>query len=91
MKKYTETRYLTTTCLRACCVRYDWYTCGTNEEYSRLFDRLYDEDGGLVNLTTEKLAEIAADIWEHSEITEYTITTVMYALAKACTVLFYEA
>lgn len=90
MKKYTETRYLTTTDLRALCIENDWYTCGDNEEYCALFNRLYDGDGYSVNLDTEKLAEIAQDIMDHSDITEYTITTVMYVLAKRCSVFFEE-
>lgn len=82
--KFTETRILDSSKLRSVCIKNDWYTCGTNEEYGRLFARLHDADGCPANMTTEKLAEIATDIWEHSEITDYTITTVMYELARAC-------
>ena len=86
MNKYTETRTMSACDLRGLCIRHNWYTCGTCEEYDRLFDRLYDSDGCPVHLTTEKLAEIAADIMEHSRITDYTITSVMYELARtACT------
>ena len=90
MKNYTETRNLSSSKLRAICIENDWYTCGTCEEYSRLFDRLYDENGCPENMTTEKLAEIAADIMEHSEITDHTITTVLYVLAKGCDTFFDE-
>lgn len=85
---YIETRTLSADDLRALCIRNNWYTRGTNAEYEALFDSLYDEDGCNLNLTTEKLAEIAENIMEHSRIQEYTITTVMYALNRACTVLF---
>lgn len=91
MKKYIETRTLDSTKLRSLCIEHDWYTCGTNEEYAKLFARLHDEDGCPENMTTDKLAEIAADIMEHSDITDYTITTVMYELNKACTTYFDEA
>lgn len=87
---YTETRTLSSTALRSLCIRHDWYTCGTCKEYNALFDKLYDEDGCPVNLTTQKLAEIADDIMAHSDIEDYTITSVMYELNRSCTVTFDE-
>lgn len=90
MKKYTETRILDASKLRSICIANDWYTGGTNEEYCNLFDRLYDESGCPVNMTTEKLVEIAEDIMEHSHITDYTITSVMYVLAEGCYTYFDE-
>lgn len=91
MAKYTETRILTPAKLRSLCIAHDWYTCGTNEAYRALFELLYDDMGCPENMTTEKLAEVAADIMDHSKITEYTITAVMYELAKACDTYFDEA
>ena len=91
MTKYTETRVLDMCKLRSLCIEHDWYTCGTNEEYSALFARLHDEMGCPENMTTEKLAEIAADIMAHSEISDYTITSVMFELARACYTYFDEA
>lgn len=86
--KFTETRILDSSKLRATCIKNDWYTCGTNEEYSNLFAKLHDEYGCPENMTTEKLAEIAEDIWQHSRVTDYTITTVMFELARACYTYF---
>ena len=86
--KYTETRTMSASKLRALCIQHDWYTCGTNAEYSRLFDRLTDCCGCPEHLTTEKLVEIATDIWEHSEITDYTMETVLFELARACYTYF---
>lgn len=83
--KFKETRTMCSTALRKLCIRNNWYTAGTNEEYAALFDRLTDCCGCLENLTTEKLVEIAADIWEHSEITDYTFETVLFELARNCT------
>lgn len=88
MNKYTETRTMEADKLRALCIKNSWYTRGTCAQYNNLFDRLYDSDGCPVNLTTEKLAEIAQDIMEHSEITDYTITSVMFELARFATVYF---
>lgn len=88
--KYTETRILDSSKLRTVCIQQAWYTCGTNEEYSNLFSKLHDENGCPENMTTEKLAEIAADIMAHSEISDYTITSVMFVLARACITYFDE-
>lgn len=82
--KFKEIRSMPSTSLRSLCIKNHWYTCGNNEEYSRLFDRLTDCCGYPENLTTEKLTEIAVDIWEHSEITGYTIETVLFELARNC-------
>ena len=86
--KFTETRTLSASKLRSICIQHDWYTCGTNEEYGRLFDKLTDCCGCPVHLTTEKLVEIADDIWDHSDITDYTIETVLFELARACYTYF---
>ena len=87
--KYTETRIMDADNLRRVCIENRWYTRGDNRAYNALFDRLYDENGCHENITTEKLAEIATDIYEHSNITDYTVTTIMYILEKdACMVTF---
>ena len=86
--KFTETRTMTASKLRSLCIKNDWYTCGDNEEYSRLFDRLYDCCGCPEHLTTEKLVEIATDIMDHSDITDYTIETVLFELARNCYTIF---
>lgn len=86
--KFTETRTLDASKLRSLCIKNNWYTRGTNAEYSRLFDRLTDCCGCPKHLTTEKLVEIAEDIWEHSKITDYTIETVLFELARACYTYF---
>lgn len=86
--KIIETRIMDASKLRALCIKNSWYTRGTCAAYNNLFDRLDDADGCPVNLTTEKLAEIAQDIMEHSEITDYTVTTVMFELARVATVYF---
>lgn len=86
--KFTETRTMSPSKLRSICIKNQWFTRGTNEEYSRLFDRLEDCCGCPENLTTEKLVEIAEDIWEHSDINDYTIETVLFELASACHTYF---
>ena len=88
---YLETRVLNAVSLRSLCIQQNWYTCGNNAEYAKLFDRLHDADGVCVNLTTEKLAEIAQDIYDHSDLSgDYTLTAIMFELARNCTVYFDE-
>jgi hypothetical protein len=88
-KKYIEERVLYAYTLQALCVQRDWYNRGNNEEYENLFSRLY-ENGCSANITTEKLAEIAEDIIEHTE-EEHDIEDVMFAIAKECVSYFCEA
>lgn len=86
--KFKETRTMSASKLRDLCIKRGWYTHGTNEEYSRLFDMLSDFCGCPEHLTTEKLVEIAEDIWDHSHITDYTIETVLFELARNCFTIF---
>lgn len=96
MKKYTEKRTLQASELRALCIRKNWYTCGTNAEYCAMFDRL--RSGYLpAEMTTEKLAEIAEDILQHSDAQDCNdgylqdIPGIMFELAKICDTCFEEA
>lgn len=83
--KFKEYRNMSAATLRRVCIENNWYTRGTNEEYGKLFDRLRDNCGFAENLTTEKLVEIATDIWEHSEMPRgYTLETVLFELGRNC-------
>lgn len=48
--------------VRQCCIDNKWYTCGTNEEYSRMLDYVRDSKPILSNLFT-----VAKDIFDHSD------------------------
>lgn len=88
MKKYIESRLLGTSTVRSLCIKNNWYTCGSNEQYDAMFAKLYNEDGTYAHITTEKLAEIATDIYYHSEIDDYTVDAIMDELARNCTYIF---
>lgn len=87
MTKYKEIRVCYYDDLRALCIRNNYYTRGTCEEYENLFSRLKNGTCNLRNLTTELLAEIATDIKEHSD-TEHDVPAIMWELNRACTVFF---
>ena len=76
--------------VRHLCIEHQWYTCGTNAEYSRLQKYVWDNH----ELPSEKYADIlqhiAEDISTHSE-TEYTVRDIMNCLAAACFRYFYKA
>ena len=83
-EQYTETRTLDAFTLRDICIKHHWYTRGTCDQYEKLFDRLL-HDGHPANLTTAKLAEIAADIMTHSDMEpDYEMEDVMFTLAANC-------
>lgn len=88
--KYTETRILSSSKLRSLCIKHDWYTCGNNAQYAAMFAKLHDDDGNLVHMSTEKLYEIASDIYAHSDINDYTVEAIMAELARQCLYFFDE-
>lgn len=55
--KLVETRKIETGKVRAMCIKNDYYTYGTNEEYSKMFE--------MCNMNCDIL-EIATDILKHS-------------------------
>ena len=93
---YKEIRKLHTSDLRALCIREDWYTGGTNEEYANLMNMTFKD-----NITTDDIVEIATDIIEHSETAKQKFERasggenfylhVMYLVAEACFTYFEEA
>ena len=93
---YKEIRKLHTSDLRALCIREDWYTGGTNEEYANLMNMTFKD-----NITTDDIVEISTDIIEHSETAKQKFERasggenfylhVMYLVAEACFTYFEEA
>ena len=80
--KYTESRQLFPEDLRSLCIKKNWYTNGTNEEYGLL---LYSLTVG--DMTTAKIGIIAEDIKKHSK-TDEEITSIMFGIAKICKTFF---
>lgn len=84
-----EKRTLSMYKLRKLCVTNEWYTCGNNEDYDKLLSSVRDDNFEPVEMTTQKLAEIAEDILIHSDLpADYDITYVMYELVKVCETCF---
>ena len=95
---YKEVRRLSGSDLRVLCIREDWYTGGTNEEYADLLNKT----NNIENITTDDIVEIAADIVEHSEEAVKKLevqgglsfgevfTHVMYLVAESCSSYFEE-
>ena len=89
MKKIIERRYISPEDLRRLCIEENWYTKGDNDEYAHLLS-LCRRGGEYAELTTLKIARIAADIQSHSEVDqgdEY-LMNIMYCIAKASTTYF---
>lgn len=63
--KFTEIRTIGASDIRKLCIKNDWYTRGTNDQYRHLqLDLCEWKD----SLATEDIVEIAEDIIAHSEI-----------------------
>ena len=93
---YREVRTLTSTDLRKLCIRHDWYTDGTIEEYANLM-RMTEKE----TITTDDIVEIATDIIEHSQTAKANFekasggedfyTYVMFMIGEECYTYFERA
>lgn len=92
--KITEKRTITRSALRNLCVEKDWYTYGTNEEYDNILNFVASNE-----MTTENIAKVATDIFEHSNKNcfkdcEANGTTalkyVLFELAEIAHTFFYD-
>lgn len=81
---YKEVRKIESGKIRALCIKKNWFTNGTNEEYGKLLDY-----GKCENITSDELVEMAELILEYSE-TDYPLTAVMYELCELCYSYFEE-
>lgn len=69
--------------LRRLCIDKDWYTRGTNEEYSYILQ--YAENTR--DIKTKDIIHIAKDILDHSD-TDYPLDAVCFEIAMECISLF---
>lgn len=93
---YKEVRRLTSTDLRALCIREDWYTGGNNAEYYNLMCKV----DNMYQISTDNIVELATDIIEHSETAKANFEKatggenfylhVMFLIAEACNTFFEE-
>lgn len=94
--KVKEIRRLDTDKLRSMCIKNNWYTSGSNEDYINMF-KMCEKD----NITINQLFKIAKDIYEHTNVdratqgcsNEYSdndnILNMMIYI-NDCTYVFYE-
>ncbi len=86
---YKECRRLPAHRLRALCIKKNWYTAGSNENYYHLFELTQRS----TSLTTEDIIEIAKDIYKHTarfDRINYEIEDIAFEVNLACTVTFEE-
>ncbi len=86
---YIEMRRLTIANLRTLCIKKNWYTAGSNEDYNHLFELTKRN----TPLTTADIIEIAKDIYTHTahyDRIDYTIEDIAFEVNLVCTVTFEE-
>ena len=86
-KKYTEVRRIFANDLRNLCIRNNWYTRGTNKEYTHMLHVLAAKGK---NITTDDIVDIATDIMEHSD-TDQELTSICFEVARIAVTFFEEA
>ena len=80
----TERRVIYPTEVRSMCIRHDFYTAGTNEEYTAMLDKVVENYDDISN---EALCEIAEDILNHSapaKIDGMDVGSMMYLIVDEC-------
>jgi len=80
MKKVVikETKIWSVESVRETCIRNRLYTCGDNEDYEKMMDRVTETE---FNPTLEDIYEAARDIALHSD-DDQTVENVMFLLAN---------
>ena len=81
--KVRETSRMCSDDLYRLCVDNEWYTRGTNQEYTRMLEFARY----LTNITAEDIVSIAADIKHHSD-TERSIESICHSVAQRCFSIF---
>ena len=81
--KITTTRRWDYNSVRTCCIHHDLYTCGTCEEYEKMFKLIE-----VYEPTVDGLYIVAQDITEHSE--DQTVENVMFLLERDAVTTFYD-
>ena len=61
-----EIRKLSSDKVRMLCIKKNWYTCGTNEDYAKMLAATDKED-----ITANDIYDIAIDIINHSNLKDY--------------------
>ena len=85
--KITETQRISMSDVRSMCIEYDWYTCGTNQQYDKML-RMVNALSDKQIITADDLYPIASDILAHSN-TDHDVASIMWALGKKI-VRFYD-
>lgn len=83
---YREVRKIHADSLRNLCIKKNWYTRGSNEEYSILLCNMAADKE---NITTDDIVEIAQDIIEHSE-TDQEFASICFDIARIAVTFFEE-
>ena len=61
--KIKETKKIDSDKLRNMCIKNNWYTAGSTEDYSKMFEMCKKD-----NISTSQLYKIAKDIYEHTNV-----------------------
>lgn len=89
MKTIIETRTLSMDDLRELCIKNNYYTEGTNDEYDRFLTSVKG-----VEITKDKIYYLAVNIFTHSDIednglsTDEIVASIMYNIAEICHTVF---
>lgn len=76
---YKEIRRIDAIKIRSLCIKYDWFSLGTDEQYNELLTYGFSHR----DISTDDLVEMATLILKYSD-THYSVPDIMYELNSEC-------
>lgn len=82
--KIKEYRYMNVDKLRNLCIKYNWFTAATNEEYDKFLEMTQKNQDTKANMTTARLYKMACMVERYSPDEDMGIDNIMFYLADIC-------
>lgn len=79
--KIKEYRYMNIDKLRNLCIKHNWFTAATNEEYDKFLDMTKKNQGEKANMTANRLYKMACMVERYSPDEDMGIDNIMFYLA----------
>lgn len=75
--------------LRCLCIKYNWFTMATNDEYDKFLKMTAKNQDTKANMTANRLYKMACMVEHYSPDEEMGIDNIMFYLADICFTFFH--
>lgn len=87
--KIKEYRYMSIESLRRLCIKHNWFTMATNDEYDKFLKMTAKNQDTRANMTANRLYKMACMVERYSPDEEMGIDNIMFYLADICFAFFH--